>query len=67
MSGRLCRSEKSPSGVAATGSVTGFATKRVLALVKPIEQLIDIGMTDRAVLAVGHQVLLADIGRVIAV
>ena len=43
------------------GSVAGFAPQCVAAFIQPVEQLFDVGMAYRAVLAVGDQVLLADI------
>ena len=47
--------------------VAGFAAQLVSLAIDPVKQLFDIGMTDRAVLAVTHQILLADIGGVVAV
>ena len=48
-------------------SVTRLAAQRVMAFIKPIEEFVDIWMTNRAVLAVRHQILLAHIGGVVTV
>ena len=50
-----------------SGSVARFAAQRVALALDALEQLLDVGMPDRAVLGVCHQVLLADIGGVVAV
>ena len=50
-----------------SGSVAGFAAQRVAFAFDALEQLLDVGMPDRAIFGVCHQVLLADIGGVVAV
>ena len=47
--------------------VAGLAAQHVALAIDAVEQLFNVGMADRAVLAIADKVLLADIGGVVAV